>query len=392
MKMYLNGNTAVAHAVRLVRPGVVSAYPITPQTVIVEKIADFIANGELDAQYIKVESEHTAMAACYGAAAAGVRPFTATSSQGLVYMQEMLHYVSGVRVPVVMAVVNRALSGPWTIWLDHQDTIQARDTGWIQLYIENNQEALDTVIQAFKIAEHPEVLTPIMVCMDAFVLSHTDELVEVPEESLVRSFLPPYQPEFVLDVNNPQTFSFGTAPGLYTEFRVLQEQSIQRALGVIEDVAAEYGQAFGRRWPGLIEKYGPADAEVMLVAIGSLCGTIKEVVDDLNSKGKKVGLLRVRSYRPFPAAAICAALKGVKAVGVIDRDLSFGYAGALYTDLKAAVYGKPDPAPGIVNYVGGLGGRDIRVDEIEALYANLLGEQDMGAQQQSDVRFIGVRW
>ncbi|CEP66862.1 Thiamin diphosphate-binding fold [Moorella glycerini] len=392
MKMYLNGNTAVAHAVRLVKPGVVAAYPITPQTVIVEKIADFIANGELDAQYIKVESEHTAMAACYGASAAGARAFTATSSQGLAYMQEMLNYVSGVRVPVVMVVGNRALSGPWTIWLDHQDTIQARDTGWIQLYVENSQEALDTIIQAYKIAENPEILTPVMVCMDAFVLTHTEEVVDVPEAKAIDAFLPPYNPEFVLDANNPLTFSFGTPPALYMEFRVLQEQAMQRALGIIKEVAEDYGRTIGRYWPGLIEKYGPEDAEVVVVAMGSLCGTIKEVVDDLNYRGKKVALVRIRAYRPFPVTDICQALQGAKAVGVFDRDLSFGYAGALYTDVKAALYGNLNPAPRVLNYVGGLGGRDVRVEEIESIFLNLLGEQHMYQQEQSDVRFVGVRW
>jgi len=391
--MCINGNEAVAHGARLAKPGVISAYPITPQTVIVERLSEFVGNGELNSQYIKVESEHTALAAAFGASATGVRPFTATSSQGLFYMQEMLHYVSGARVPVVMAVVNRAASPPWTIFLDHQDTIQARDTGWIQLYVENAQEALDTTIQAFKIAEDPSILTPVMVCLDAFIVSHTSELVDVPEQEIVDSFLPDYNPEFLLDIEKPLTLCVGTPPNLYMEFKVRQQRAINRSIEKIKTVTKEFEKTFGRHYnyTGVLEQYGPADAETVLIAVGSLCGTIKEAVDELNQEGYKVALLRIRCYRPFPVIELIESLKGVKSLGVFDRDLSFGYEGAICTDVKGAIYGKLNPLPQVINYVGGLGGRDVTINEIKSIYLNLLGKEDFPREEKSKTRFVGLR-
>lgn len=391
MKMYINGNEAIAHGARLARPGVISAYPITPQTVIVEKLAEFIGNGELNAQYIKVESEHTALAAAFGSGATGVRPFTATSSQGLLYMQEILHYVSGARIPVVMAVINRAVSPPWTIFLDHQDTIQARDTGWIQLYVENAQEAMDTTIQAFKIAEDHSISTPIMVCADAFVLSHTTELVDVPEQEAVDSFLPMYKPKYLLDVDNPLTLCVGSPPNIYMEFKVRQQRAIKSSIEKIKTVAEEFGKSFGRYWPGVLERYGSENAEAVLIATGSLCGTIKDAVDELNKEGYKVALLRIRSYRPFPEVDLIKNLNSVKAVGVFDRDMSLGYEGAIYTDVKGAIYGKLNPLPKTVNYIGGLGGRDVGIKEIKSIFLNLLGEYDLPKEIDSDVIFVGIR-
>ncbi|TYL10713.1 Oxalate oxidoreductase subunit alpha [Moorella thermoacetica] len=371
MRVYLNGNEAVATAVRLARAEVVAAYPITPQSIIVEKIAEYIANGSMAADYIRVESEHAALAACYGAAVTGTRVFTATSSQGLAYMFEMLHYVSGCRVPLVMAVANRGLAAPWTIWADHQDAIACRDTGWIQLYVETAQEALDTCLQAYKIAAHPEVLTPVMVCLDGYVLSHTEEIVDVPEQEAVDGFLPPYRPEYAVDTARPMVFGIGAGPELYPAFKYYQHQAMLRAQEVIEDVDGEFAALFGRSYGGLVDPYYCDEAEVILVLMGATAGTAREVVDDLRRQGEPVGFLRLRSFRPFPIAALRAALAGTRVVAVLDRDCSFGYEGVLATEVKAALQGVPG-APVVAGFTGGLGGRDIRPEDLAGIFRHCL--------------------
>lgn len=371
MREYINGNEAVARAVRLARVDVVAAYPITPQSPVVEEIAAQIASGELDAEYIRVESEHAALAACYGAAVTGMRVFTATSSQGLAYMFEMLHYVSGSRVPVVMAVANRGLAAPWTIWADHQDSIVCRDTGWIQLYVETAQEALDTCLQAYRIAEHPEVLTPVMVCLDGYVLSHTEEVVEIPAQEAVDTFLPPYKPQRVVEPERPLVFGVGAGPDLYPAFKQAQQEAMDRAREVICRVDEEFYRIFGRRHGGLVDPYRCRDAEIVLVTLGATTGTAREVADRLRQEGIKVGVLRLRALRPFPAEEVRRALAGCRVVAVLDRNCSFGYEGAVCTEVKAALLGLKEP-PAVVGFIRGLGGQDIRQADIEGIFRRCL--------------------
>lgn len=389
-RRFLNGNYAVAHAVRLVGPEVVSAYPITPQSTIVEKLSEFVANGELDADFIKVESEHSALAACFGAVSTGCRVFTATSSQGLAYMCEMLPYVSGNRFPMVMAVANRGMAAPWTIWGDQQDSVSMRDHGWIQLYAENAQEALDTCLQAYRLAEDPEVLTPVMVCLDGFVLSHTDELVEVPSLETVNSFLPPYQAQHAIDMNNPTTFCVGAGPDVYTEYKYSQYLGMEMAAKKIPEVAAEFDKLFGRDHGGLIKSYQCEDADFILITMGSVTGTARVVVNKLRAQGIKAGVLKLRSFRPFPNTELTTVLKNANGVGVLDRNCSFGNQGAVGTEVKAALSGAT-PQPEVINFIAGLGGRDILPSDIEEMFRKL---KDAAARPGSvkPVDFVGLRW
>ncbi len=376
MKM-LTGNYAAAWGAKLARVKVVAAYPITPQTTIVEKIAEFIANGEFDGKYIRVESEHSAMASCIAAENTGVRTFTATSSHGLALMHEMLHWASGARLPIVMSVVNRALGPPWSIWSDQQDTVSQRDTGWIQIYTENNQEVLDTVLMAYKIAESEEILLPVMVIEDAFILSHTTEPVDIPDQSLVDDFLPEYEPKYKLDVKNPAGFGSLIMPeGPFMEFKYKGYEAMMRAKAKIDEVDEEFRKKFGRGYGGLVEEYSTDKAKNILVIMGSTASTAKDVVDKLNDEGYSVGLLRVRSFRPFPAEKIKNILQNKKSVGVFDRSYTFGHGSALFTEVRNAMYGKNLPIKG---YIGGLGGRDITPSILEKIFLDIvrIGEEGM---------------
>jgi pyruvate ferredoxin oxidoreductase alpha subunit len=386
-RKFMNGNLAVAHAVRMAEPEVGAAYPITPQTTIIEKLAEFIADDQLDADYIKVESEHSALAACYGAACAGCRVFTATSSQGLAYMCEMLPFVSSSRFPVVMAVANRALAAPWSIWGDQQDSISMRDHGWIQLYVENAQEAFDTCLQAYRLAEDAEVMTPVMVCLDGFTLSHTDELVELPTQSEVGRFLPSFAPQYAINLSDPHTFSIGASPDYYMEYKYSQQLGMEAALRKIPEVGREFEKSFGREY-GVIGEYLCADAEYILVTMGSVTGTARFVAENLRARGKKAGVLKVRSFRPFPGAAIAAALNNARGVGVLDKDYSFGNEGALGTEVKSALF-DAGSRQRVINFVAGLGGRDITPGDIEKMFAVL--EEAVDQLSPSPVNFIGLR-
>ncbi|MDN5347192.1 MAG: pyruvate ferredoxin oxidoreductase alpha subunit [Clostridia bacterium] len=367
LRRFLNGNEALAEAVKLAGVEVVAAYPITPQSPVVEKIAEFISKGEMESEYIRVESEHAALAACYGAAVTGTRVFTATSSQGLAYMFEMLHYVSGSRMPVVMAVANRGMAAPWTIWADHQDSVSCRDTGWVQLYVENAQEALDTCLQAYKVGEDPQVLLPVMICLDGYTLSHTEEPVEVPEKEEVDAFLPPLRLPVALDVENPVVFCAGAGPELYTEFKYQQQQAMYAALLKLKEADAEFAARFGRSYGGTVEPYQCEDAAVILVTMGAVTGTAREVVDGLRACDQKVGLLKIKSFRPFPAQEIRDILSRAGAVAILERDCSYGYEGALCTEVKAALLGLDGP-PKVYGFIGGLGGHDITREQITAIY------------------------
>jgi pyruvate ferredoxin oxidoreductase alpha subunit len=358
-KDVMHGSRAVAEAVRLCDVKVVAAYPITPQTHIVEDIAEMVANGELKAEYIMVESEHSAMSACIGASATGARVFTATASQGLALMHEVLWIASGMRLPIVMVNANRALSAPINIWNDQSDSIAERDSGWVQIYVETNQEALDSVIQAYRIAEHKDVLLPVMVCMDGFVLTHTVEPVEVPDEEQVKRYLPEFDPPYVLDPEQPVTMGSLGDPNYYMEFRKQQELAMENALRVAKQADEEFKEIFGRGY-GLVEGYNLENAEIVLVTMGSLAGTIKETLDALGDE--KVGLLRIRLFRPFPKEEVRKALAQAKVINVIEKDVSIGFGeGALMTELKSVLYGSNAK---ILGTVAGLGGRDITMTHI----------------------------
>jgi pyruvate ferredoxin oxidoreductase alpha subunit len=389
-RSFISGNEAVACSVRLCRPQVIAAYPITPQTTAVEKLAEFIEKRELDCEYINVESEHSAMAAAMGAAMMGCRTFTASSSQGLLYMCEMLHYVSGSRFPIVMMNANRTVAAPWNIYSDHRDSMSMRDAGWIQLYVENVQEALDMMIQAYKLAEHRQVQTPVMVCLDGFVLTHTYEVVSVPAQAEVDAFLPAYSPsENILDLNAPKSLCISVSPEWQTEFRFQQYEAMVAAKRIIPVIAGEFAEQFGRSHGGLIEEYRCEDAEYILVAMGSVAGTTRLIVDGLRQEGLKVGLVKVRFFRPFPKEEFAALAKRVKAVGVIDREVSFGYEGALYTEVKAALAGGAR-FPKTINFIAGLSGRDITKEHITAMYRKLMAH--CAGQQEEEIQFVALRW
>jgi 2-oxoisovalerate ferredoxin oxidoreductase alpha subunit len=363
-KIVANGNYAAAYAVKLANVKVVAAYPITPQTAVVEKIAEFVANGEMNAEYINVESEHSAMAACIGASAAGVRTFTATSSQGLLYMHEMLHWASGSRLPIVMAQVNRAVAPPWSIWVDHNDSISQRDTGWIQFYCETNQDILDTLIQAYKIAEDPRVLLPAMVCYDGFELSHTSMPIELPDQRDVDGFLGPYNEDHALiDLEKPTTHSNVVSPELYMEFRLLIQKAMENAKLVINETASDFSQRFGRNYESQIQCYKCRDIDVAIVSMGAISSEAKEAVDRLRKEKLPVGAIKLRVFRPFPVEAFQELGKRVKAFVVIDRDISFGMEGALFTELKSALY-HLEEKPLVLGFIAGLGGRDVRIRDL----------------------------
>jgi pyruvate ferredoxin oxidoreductase alpha subunit len=369
-KLVISGADAVANAAKLCRPKVLPMYPITPSTLIPERLSDFVFNGELDAEMIHVESEHSAASALYGVYASGLRSFTATASQGLALMHEILPIIASSRFPAVMAVANRALSGPLNIWNDHSDAVSERDQGWIQLYCETAQEAFDTTIMAFKIAENEKVLMPVMVCLDGFSLTHVYEPVQIEDQEKVDEFLPEYKPIDYLDTKNPKTFGPVAFPNTYFEFREQMELGMQASKKVIQEVHKEYARKFARAYGnGLIETYRMEDAQYAIVAMGSVCGTIRMVIDELRTKGKKVGLIRIKSLRPFPAEELREISKKVKSIAVIDRHASFGYEGALTTDIKAAL---KDEKAVVEGFVAGLGGRDIDRARINAAFETIM--------------------
>jgi pyruvate ferredoxin oxidoreductase alpha subunit len=344
-------------------------YPITPQTHVVEHLAEFINNGEMDCAMVDVESEHSAASAFLGAVAAGSRCFTATSSQGLALMYEILPIISGMRLPGVMAVANRAMSAPISIWNDHSDAVSARDQGWIQLWVESSQEALDSVIQGYLISESKNVFMPLMVNFDGFTLSHVFEPVDVPGQAAVDKFLPKFRPMHVLDTKKPITMGPIGFPNTFMHFKEQQQQAMLNALGEIKRANTAFGNAFGRRYgDGLLELYRMKDADYAVIGMGTLCGTARVAVDSLREKGKKVGLIKVRSLRPFPEKQLQDAMKGLKAAAVVDRHISLGQEGPLFTDIRSAIYCNDLPVNG---YIAGLGGRDITLKHFEKVFSDL---------------------
>ena len=374
------GSHAVAEIVSLCRPQVVSAYPITPQTHIVEALAEMVADCKLDAEYITVENELSALSACIGASATGSRVYSATTSQGLALMYEACFNAAGMRLPIIMTIANRAMGAPLSIWNDQQDSISLRDSGWLQFYAEDNQEATDLHVVAYKVAEDNSVLLPAMVCFDGFILSHTYEPIDMLSQEDVDKFLPKFSPYEKLDAADPISFGMYATPEYYHEFRYEIDNAVKRAKDVIREAGKEFGTMFGRDYSGLIEEYRMEDAETAIVAMGSVCGTIKDAIDEMRASGKKVGLVRIRVFRPFPAEDITKALSKVKRVAVLDKNISLGAKGATALEIKDAMYGKTTP---VLNYIIGLGGRDVRKRDIAAIVAlTEKGEGDM---------FYGIR-
>ncbi|OGM03656.1 MAG: pyruvate ferredoxin oxidoreductase [Candidatus Wallbacteria bacterium GWC2_49_35] len=369
MKKYIEGSMAVAEAVVLCKPNVISAYPITPQTHIVEDLSQMYANAEFKGQFVNVESEFSAASVCLGAVVTGARAYTATTSQGLLLMSEVLFNMAGMRLPLVLTCANRAISAPINIWTDHSDAMALRDSGFIQLYAENNQEAADLHYQAYKISEDDSVRLPVMVNMDGFLLTHSFEPVDMPTQQEVDDFLPSYKPRHYLDVKHPITFGSMVGEDGYMEVRYNLEEAMKNAFGVIEKVTKEFEQKFGRKFGIFIDTYKMEDAETVIVALGSVVGTIKESIDLMRANGIKVGLMKVRTFRPFPKQAIVDCLKNIKNVIVIDRASSVGSGGILATEIRSAFYGNTS-VPKVNSYIVGLGGRDITIKTITDIVGN----------------------
>ncbi len=376
----MEGSHAVAEIVKYCRPQVIAAYPITPQTHIVEALAQMVANCEIDAEYITVESEFSALSACLGASAAGSRVYSATTSQGLALMFEVCFNVAGMRQPVVMSIANRSLGAPLSIWNDQQDSISLRDSGWIQLYAEDNQEAADLHLIAYRVCEDHSVLLPAFVCFDGFILSHTYEPVDMPTQEEVDGYLPPFVPYQRLDAKDPLSMGMYATPEYYMEFRYEIDRAMQRAKQVLVRAGTEFSEQFGRDYTGLVEGYRLDGADTALVAMGSICGTVKDAVDEMRDAGKKVGLLKIRTFRPFPAPEIADALRDVGTVAVLDKNISLGNSGAVGTEVKAALYGS---GIRVLDYIIGLGGRDVRKEDIAKIV-------DLAEKGEGDM-FYGLR-
>jgi pyruvate/2-oxoacid:ferredoxin oxidoreductase alpha subunit len=381
----LDGNNAAAQGAKLSRVQVIAAYPITPQSPVTEKLSEFVEKGELDAQYVAVESEHSALAVCTSASTVGARAFTASSSHGLAYMHEMLHWAAGARLPVVLACVNRAIGAPWNVLNDQQDSISQRDTGWIQIYARNNQEILDSIIQAYRIAE--SVYVPVMVCYDGFVLSHTEMPVNLPSQEDVDRFLPPYRPHTILDPANPRNYNLVTfanprvnAEGVlchgYMELRYLLQEALQNSRETIIKVGQEFGEVFGRTYSSTLWANRLDDANTVIVAMGSLVMEATVAADILREAGHKVGVLGLRVFRPFPKADVVKALEKSRLIVVFDKNISYGLEGATCSEIKSALYGSSVRAV-IRNFIVGLGGRDVKARElVDAVNRSLLSVKE----------------
>lgn len=376
----MTGNSAAALAAKLCQVQVVAAYPITPQTSITEALSQYIESGALKAEYVRVESEHSALTVCISASSVGARAFTSTSSHGLLYMHEQLHWAAGSRLPIVMCCVNRGVGAPWSIFNDQQDSIAQRDTGWIQIYCRDNQEIIDTVIQSYRVAE--EIYVPVMVCYDGFVLSHTMMPVSVPDAEIIGSFLPPYKPHTILSAESPRNINPVLFPNMrrnsegvlcdgYMEIRYKLQDALDRSRDAIAAVGLQYSKLTGRDYSEPLWRYKTEDADVILTGMGSIATESTVAADQLREKGIKAGVVGVRVYRPFPRKAIPKALGNARAVFVLEKDISYGYEGALCSDIKASLYSTGINAP-LYNFIAGLGGRDVKAREItEAVQTSL---------------------
>ena len=392
MKRFLSGDEAFAEGVRLARPQVISAYPITPQTVVVERLSEMVEEGQLAAEYVHVESEHSALSCAIGASATGARTFTATSSQGLLYMAECLTYAAGGRFPIVMMNANRATALPWNIYGDQRDSLALLDHGWVQAYAQDNQEALDLALMAYAVAEDPEVRTPFMVNLDGFALTHTYESVDIPAQEQADAFLPPYDGAGNrFDFANPVNIGYSAGPEFNRYFKHSAHEGMLAAADAVERAEARFTEVFGRSYPGLIEAVDCEDADVVLVTLGSIAGLARERVAQLRAQGVKAGLVRIRYMRPFPARQIVEALAGAAAVGVLEKDVSFGAEGTVMTNVCSALQQAGNAVP-VVNFVGGLGGDDISQAQMRGMF-DVLSQIAAGRIAPEDcprVGFLGV--
>jgi pyruvate/2-oxoacid:ferredoxin oxidoreductase alpha subunit len=383
MTKVMMGNHALSYGAKLARSQVIAAYPITPQTQVVELLSEMCADGSLDARFIKVESEHSAMAACIGASVAGARTFTATSAQGLALMHEMLHWASGGRHPVVMGNINRSMAPGWSIWTDQNDSLSERDTGWMQYYCASNQEVVDTVVQAFKVSE--ALMIPAMVILDAFALSHTYEVVDVPDQALVDAYLPPFKPSIRLTPDDPRAFGGLTGSEHYMELRYRLQKDMEKAPALIEETGREFEKAFGRNL-GLVDPYRCDDADLIFVTSGTAGSTARVAVDELREGGVKAGNLRIKVFRPFPFERVREVLGKAKRAAVVDRNCSYGAHGIFFQEVKSAIYGEAGMPP-VFGYIAGLGGRDITVDSFKEVAAHALAKD----RADENIVWIGVK-
>ena len=382
MLKQIEGSHAVAHVVAQCRPNVISAYPITPQTHIVEELADIVGAGQLDAEFVNVESEFSAASVVLGASAAGARAYTATSSQGLLLMSEVVYCIAGMRLPIVLTCANRAISAPLSIWNDQQDSMAVRDAGWIQLHAEDNQEASDLHIQAFKIAE--QTFLPVMVCMDGFILTHAYEPVDIPEQKEVDDFLPAFKPKHIVDPRWPRGIGLFADPRFYMETRYILHRALEKSEETIKEVSSEFAKAFGRESGGFIKTYKLEEAEVVVVSMGSVVGTIKELIDQLEEEGKKVGLLQICSYRPFPRKEIYTALRDKMNIVVLEKCISLGRGGIMASDVRWSFPRAEKKDRNISSFVAGLGGRNIAIDNLRYMVEKV-------EKEPVEFEFLGLR-
>ncbi|MDR3205844.1 MAG: hypothetical protein LBT41_01930 [Candidatus Methanoplasma sp.] len=379
---FISGNDALAQGVRLASPKVISAYPITPQTTVVERLSEMVGDGSLDAEFIHVESEHSALSCAIGASAAGVRTFTATSSQGLLYMAECLPYAAGGRFPIVMMNANRSVALPWNIYGDQRDSLLLLDSGWMQAYAQDAQEGLDLALMSYRIAEDPEVSTPFMINLDGFRLTHTYEVVEVPDKESADRFLPPFRPIGSIDFKDPQNIGFSAGPEHNVFFKYKAHRAVLRSRSAIAGSEKAFSDIFGREYTGLIEEYRCEDADHILITLGSASGLCRHAADAARSEGIRAGVLRIRYMRPFPAEEIAAAVSGAKSVSVLEADVSFGGSGAVFSNVGAALFSAGLSMPSS-NYIGGLGGRRISQGDVRRIFSDM-------AAGKTGVRFIGI--
>lgn len=369
-KRFLSGDEAFAEGVRLARPEVISAYPITPQTIVVERLSDMVEDGRLKAEYIHVESEHSALSCAMGASAVGARAFTATSSQGLLYMAECLYYAAGGCFPIVMMNANRSTALPWNIYGDQRDSISQLDSGWIQSYAENAQESLDMALMSYYIAEKKDVSTPFMVNLDGFILTHTYETVDVPTSEQADEFLPPYETENKLDLDHPRNLAFSAGPEHNCFFKYKEHIGVLNAVPAIKEAEERFEKIFGRKYTGLVEKYRTDDADHIIITLGSISGSCREAADSLRERGIKAGVLRLRYLRPFPEKEIAEAVKNAEAIAVLEKDISFGNEGTVYTNVNSALHKNGSTVP-TYDFIGGLGGRNISREDILGIYEHM---------------------
>ncbi len=382
MLKQIEGSHAVADVVAMCRPNVISAYPITPQTHIVEGLAEIVGSGKLDAEFVNVESEFAAASVVLGASAAGARTYTATTSQGLLLMTEVVYCIAGMRLPIIMTCANRAISAPLNIWNDHQDSMTVRDAGWIQMHAEDNQEAADLHIQAFKIAEKTNL--PIMVCMDGFILTHAFEPVDVPDQKQVDDFLPPFKPRYIVDPRWPRGIGLYADPRFYMETRYILHRALEKSEETIREVSAEFSKVFGRTSGGLVRPYKVDGADLVIVTMGSVVGTVKELIDRLEEKGKRVGLLQICSYRPFPKQEVYKALENKKNIVVLEKSVSLGRGGVLASDVRWSFPRADKRDRNISCFVAGLGGRNISLDDLQDMVERV-------EKEPVELEFLGLK-